>query len=43
VKGTHLIGVLDLDSPKPARFQEIDARGLEEVVRVFVDGTDFEG
>src|SRR3954462_4496842 len=36
VKGTRLIGVLDLDSPKPARFQEIDARGLEEVVRIFL-------
>jgi L-methionine (R)-S-oxide reductase len=42
VKGTRLIGVLDLDSPKPARFQEIDARGLEEVVRIFLDATDFD-
>jgi len=41
VKGTRLIGVLDLDSPRPARFQEIDARGLEEVVRIFLDATDF--
>jgi len=42
VKGTKLIGVLDLDSPRPARFQEIDARGLEEVVRIFLDATDFD-
>jgi L-methionine (R)-S-oxide reductase len=41
VKGARLIGVLDLDSPKPARFQEIDARGLEEVVRIFLESTDF--
>ena len=42
VKGTRLIGVLDLDSPRPARFQEVDARGLEEVVRIFLDATDFD-
>lgn len=42
VKGARLIGVLDLDSPKPARFQEIDARGLEEVVRIFLEATDFD-
>ena len=34
--GDRLIGVLDLDSPKHARFDEADARGLEGLVRVFV-------
>lgn len=32
----RLIGVLDLDSPVPGRFDEADARGLEALVRVFV-------
>jgi GAF domain-containing protein len=32
-----LLGVLDLDSPKQARFGEPDARGLEALARIFVD------
>jgi GAF domain-containing protein len=36
VDGDRLIGVLDLDSPVHARFDEADARGLEAIVRVFV-------
>jgi GAF domain-containing protein len=36
IKGTDLIGVLDLDSPSVARFGEPDARGVERVVEVFV-------
>ncbi|MBK8325176.1 MAG: GAF domain-containing protein [Betaproteobacteria bacterium] len=38
--GARLIGVLDLDSPRPARFDEDDARGLEAIVAVFVECTD---
>jgi len=34
--GDRLIGVLDLDSPRQARFDETDARGLEALVKVFV-------
>lgn len=34
--GDRLVGVLDLDSPVPARFDEVDARGLEALVAVFV-------
>jgi GAF domain-containing protein len=34
--GERLLGVLDLDSPVPARFDDADARGLEALVRVFV-------
>ena len=34
--GERLLGVLDLDSPVHARFDDVDARGLEELVRVFV-------
>jgi L-methionine (R)-S-oxide reductase len=40
VKDGELAGVLDLDSPKPARFTEIDARGLEAVARIFLEATD---
>lgn len=35
-----VIGVLDLDSPRPGRFAEADARGLEPIVEAFVDATD---
>ncbi len=35
-----LAGVLDLDSPLPARFDEADARGLEALVAAFVEATD---
>ncbi|MGW4846201.1 GAF domain-containing protein [Nocardia brasiliensis] len=31
-----LIGVFDLDSPKPGRFDEIDRQGLESVARAFL-------
>ena len=34
--GDRLVGVLDLDSPTVARFDEDDARGLEKLVEVFV-------
>jgi GAF domain-containing protein len=37
----EVIGVLDLDSPSPARFDEQDARGLEAVVQALVEATDF--
>jgi L-methionine (R)-S-oxide reductase len=33
----YLLGVLDLDSPKPARFDEDDRRGLEALAAVFVN------
>lgn len=32
-----LIGVFDLDSPLPARFDVEDQQGLEEIARVFVE------
>jgi GAF domain-containing protein len=37
LRGAELLGVLDLDSPKPARFKNEDARGLEQLARIFVD------
>ena len=37
LSGQELIGVLDLDSPERGRFDEMDARGLETIVRVLLD------
>jgi GAF domain-containing protein len=35
--GDTLIGVFDLDSPRLARFDEVDQQGLETIARVFVE------
>lgn len=40
VRGDRLIGVLDLDSPVPGRFDGDDAAGLERLVGVFVESLD---
>ena len=37
----HVLGVLDLDSPQLARFDEIDAQGLQAMVDVLEAGTDW--
>ena len=37
VRDGRLLGVLDLDSPLLARFDDVDARGLERLVQVFVE------
>jgi len=37
IRGGRLLGVLDLDSPVRARFDEADARGLERLVQIFVE------
>jgi L-methionine (R)-S-oxide reductase len=34
--GSELLGVLDLDSPRLARFDEADRRGLEALAQVFL-------
>ena len=34
-----LLGVLDLDSPALARFDDEDARGLNELVEIFIQGS----
>ena len=36
----RVVGVLDLDSPLPERFDATDARGLEQVAALFVAATD---
>ena len=33
-----VIGVLDIDSPSLARFDEVDAKNLEEIVSLIIDG-----
>ena len=40
MRAERLLGVLDLDSPRVERFTEEDARGLEAIVRDFVEATD---
>ena len=35
--GEHLLGVLDLDSPEPGRFDEVDAQGLERLAVVYTE------
>ena len=40
VKEGRLIGVLDLDSPKLARFSEADQQGLEQLAAIFLQLTD---
>ena len=39
-KAGRVLGVLDLDSPRRARFDDDDARALEAVVAAFVEATD---
>ncbi|WP_455921498.1 GAF domain-containing protein [Pseudomonas putida] len=40
VKDGRLIGVLDLDSPKLARFSGADQAGMEKMVEIFLRSTD---
>lgn len=43
IANDELIGVLDLDSPSFSRFDDEDARGLNELVEIFVrSSSDFE-
>lgn len=41
LSGPRLLGVLDLDSPRLARFDELDARALESFARKLVAGCDW--
>ena len=36
-EGDTLVGVFDLDSPEPARFDVEDQRGLEAVARIYLE------
>lgn len=39
-KGERLIGVLDLDSPLPGRFDDIDREHVETLLRTLMEGTE---
>jgi L-methionine (R)-S-oxide reductase len=39
IKHERLLGVLDLDSPSVARFDDADARGLNELAQIFIDSS----
>lgn len=41
LRGEQLLGVLDLDSPEPARFDHDDARGLGALVALLLQSSDF--
>ena len=38
--GERLLGVLDLDSPRPARFDNVDRTGLESLARLWIEACD---
>lgn len=38
IVGESLLGVLDLDSPSPNRFNREDRAGLERLVKIFLEG-----
>jgi L-methionine (R)-S-oxide reductase len=40
VRGTELLGVLDLDSPRLARFDALDATGVEALAQIVVASSD---
>ena len=40
--GDRLLGVLDLDSPSPARFDDEDARGLERIAGLVAAGCNWQ-
>lgn len=40
LKDGKLIGVLDLDSPRTARFREADQQGIEQLAAIFLASTD---
>jgi len=37
LRGSAVIAVIDLDSPRPARFDEVDAQGVEALARLLAD------
>ncbi len=42
IEAERLIGVLDLDSPVPGRFDEEDAAGLERLARLWMESSDLD-
>jgi L-methionine (R)-S-oxide reductase len=42
-KDGHLVGVLDMDSPRTGRFDEVDREQIEHLLRMLMDGTEVPG
>lgn len=42
INDDQLIGVLDLDSPLPKRFDDEDAKGLNDLARILIDSSSLE-
>ena len=40
IQGNHLIGVMDLDSPRIGRFDEIDAKALQEISKLLLKSSE---
>ena len=40
IQGDRVLGVIDLDSPLPARFDRDDQRGIEAIAEIFVKASD---
>jgi len=36
LRGNEVIGVLDVDSPRPARFDDVDREGLEQLAAIYL-------
>jgi L-methionine (R)-S-oxide reductase len=41
IQSGRLLGVLDIDSPLPNRFEREDAAGLDSLMRLLLEGSDF--
>lgn len=41
LRDQRVLGVLDIDSPRRARFTDVDRNGLEALARRYVDGSDW--
>ena len=41
IKNGTVLGVLDLDSPRPGRFDEDDREGCETLARIYLDASEF--
>ena len=43
IQGDRVLGVLDLDSPSPGRFDEEDRQGCEQLASVLLSASDYPG
>jgi len=43
IKGGRVLGVLDLDSPHPNRFDDEDREGCERLVQIYLDASELNG